>query len=112
MHETAANVAKTLPGLAGGSVAWAAQITSGALFGAISYHYYGRFPEISGIAMAALTVKVINAGWGSCSPARFCCAPPAGPRPEAGGLGRVDRIWNCRIGCGGLSALVFLSVGG
>lgn len=31
---------------------------SGAGFGAISYYYYGRFPEIHGVAVAALAIKV------------------------------------------------------
>jgi len=37
---------------------WAVQIASGAGFGAISYYYYGRFPEIHGVAVAALAIKV------------------------------------------------------
>lgn len=45
-------------------IAWAVQIGSGALFGAISFYYYGRFPDISGIATAALFVKAISAGLG------------------------------------------------
>jgi len=40
---------------------WAAQIASGATFGAISYYFYGRFPDISGIAVAALAIKVVCA---------------------------------------------------
>ena len=37
---------------------WLAQIVSGSAFGAISYYYYGRFPDIAGIAVAALAIKV------------------------------------------------------
>ncbi|MGH8725517.1 MAG: hypothetical protein ACREU1_11715 [Burkholderiales bacterium] len=37
---------------------WAVQIASGAGFGAVSYYYYGRLPEIHGVAVAALTTKV------------------------------------------------------
>ncbi len=54
--------ARSLAWLVG--LAWAAQIASGALLGAISFYYYGRFPEISGIASGALIVKVISAGLG------------------------------------------------
>jgi hypothetical protein len=37
---------------------WAAQAASGAGFGAISYAYYGQFPDIHGIAIAALATKM------------------------------------------------------
>lgn len=39
-------------------VAWSAQAISGAGFGAISYAYYGHFPDIHGIAIAALFIKM------------------------------------------------------
>lgn len=37
---------------------WAAQAASGAAFGAVSWLYYGRFPDIHGIAVAALLLKI------------------------------------------------------
>ncbi|MDP3482584.1 MAG: hypothetical protein Q8S05_04645 [Sulfuricella sp.] len=37
---------------------WAAQIASGAAFGAISFYYYGKFPDIGGLAITALAIKV------------------------------------------------------
>jgi alcohol dehydrogenase class IV len=43
---------------------WAAQGASGATFGAISYATYGRFPDIHGIAVAALALKVVCAAAG------------------------------------------------
>ena len=43
---------------------WAIQATSGATFGAISYYYYGKFPDIHGIAVAALSVKLVCAALG------------------------------------------------
>jgi hypothetical protein len=46
------------------SVAWAVQIASGAGFGAVSYYYYGRLPEIYGVAVAALAIKIACAGAG------------------------------------------------
>ena len=39
-------------------IAWSAQAISGAGFGAISYAYYGQFPDIHGIAVAALYLKM------------------------------------------------------
>jgi hypothetical protein len=38
--------------------AWALQAASGATFGAISFHYYGQFPDIHGVAIAALFIKI------------------------------------------------------
>jgi len=40
---------------------WGAQVLSGMVFGAISYYYYGKFPDIHGIAIAALVVKMLCA---------------------------------------------------
>ncbi|HEY0878580.1 MAG TPA: hypothetical protein VGE10_09020 [Zeimonas sp.] len=45
-------------------VAWAAQIASGASFGATSLHYYGVLPDLGDIARAALVVKVLCAAIG------------------------------------------------
>lgn len=45
-------------------VGWAAQIASGAAFGAISFYYYGEFPDIGGLAVAALAIKVACAATG------------------------------------------------
>jgi hypothetical protein len=43
---------------------WAAQAASGAAFGAISFYFYGKFPDISGLAVAALAIKVACAASG------------------------------------------------
>jgi len=43
---------------------WAAQGSSGAAFGAISYASYGQFPDIHGIAIVALSVKIACAVFG------------------------------------------------
>ncbi|MCR4303137.1 MAG: hypothetical protein NUV63_02765 [Gallionella sp.] len=43
---------------------WLVQAVSGAAFGAISYYYYAKFPDIHGIAVAALRVKVICSALG------------------------------------------------
>lgn len=45
-------------------VGWAAQGASGAGFGAISYANYGHFPDIHGIAIAALVLKMVCAAAG------------------------------------------------
>lgn len=40
---------------------WGAQVLSGMAFGAISHYYYGKFPDIHGIAIVALIVKMLCA---------------------------------------------------
>ncbi|MCE9550532.1 MAG: hypothetical protein K8R50_05935 [Betaproteobacteria bacterium] len=40
---------------------WGAQAMSGMSFAAISYHYYDKFPDLHGIAMAALLIKMLCA---------------------------------------------------
>lgn len=40
---------------------WTVQLASGALFGLVSFHFYGQLPDIHGIAVAALAVKVLCA---------------------------------------------------
>ncbi len=45
-------------------VGWAAQAISGSAFGAVSWLYYGRFPDIHGIAVAALLIKMACAAAG------------------------------------------------
>lgn len=37
---------------------WALQAASGAGFGLISFAYYGKFPDLHGVAVAALVVKL------------------------------------------------------
>jgi hypothetical protein len=43
---------------------WAIQIASGGAFGAVSYFYYGRLPDIHGVAVAALSIKIACAAAG------------------------------------------------
>ena len=40
---------------------WMIQAASGATFGAISFAFYGKFPDIHGIAIVALIVKMLCA---------------------------------------------------
>lgn len=45
-------------------VAWGMQIASGALFGAVSLHFYGETPDLSAVALTALIIKVTAAATG------------------------------------------------
>jgi len=38
---------------------WGTQAFSGATFGAVSYYFYHQFPDISGVALDALIVKIV-----------------------------------------------------
>ncbi|HEX5337219.1 MAG TPA: hypothetical protein VFW53_02170 [Gallionella sp.] len=40
---------------------WGTQAASGAMFGMVSYYFYHRFPDISGVALAALQIKILCA---------------------------------------------------
>lgn len=40
---------------------WCTQALSGMMFGAISFYCYGKFPDIHGVAIAALAVKMLCA---------------------------------------------------
>jgi len=40
---------------------WLIQGVSGSLFGAVSYYYYGEMPDLHGIAVVALLVKMVCA---------------------------------------------------
>ena len=56
------NVKKKLAWLA--LAGWGTQAASGAAFGLVSYHFYHQFPDIAGIAVAALVVKMLCAATG------------------------------------------------
>jgi hypothetical protein len=58
-------------------IGWGTQAVSGATFGAISYYHYGRFPDIHGIATAALGIKVVCAALGFAVAARQLVADPS-----------------------------------
>ncbi len=46
--------------LAGVALAgWGTQAASGAAFGATSYYFYHQLPDIAGVAVAALAVKIV-----------------------------------------------------
>jgi len=43
---------------------WGVQAASGAAFGGVSYYFYQQFPDISGIAVNALVIKMLCASLG------------------------------------------------
>ena len=46
------------------AAAWAVQAASGALFGITTFYFEGHLPDIHGIAVAALLIKIFCAGAG------------------------------------------------
>lgn len=42
-------------------LAWGAQVASGVIFGAVSYYFYGEFPDLHAVAVGALAIKVLCA---------------------------------------------------
>lgn len=56
---------------------WVTQAASGATFGAISFAYYGKFPDIHGVAVDALIVKIVCAVLGFALVARQLFAHPS-----------------------------------
>jgi hypothetical protein len=83
---------------------WLAQAISGATFGAISYASFGQFPEIHGIAVAALSVKIACAASGIA-----LCALYLGRAPNWTGTQRAD-AWTALLtfGAVALCAAAFL----
>ena len=43
---------------------WAVQVVSGMGFGAVSYYYYDKLPDLHGVAFAALLTKILCAAVG------------------------------------------------
>lgn len=46
------------------ALAWGVQASSGAFFGLVTYHYYQHLPDIHGVAVAALFLKILCAFFG------------------------------------------------
>lgn len=44
---------------------WLVQIASGLSFGLVSFYYYGQLPDIRGLAVMALIIKILSAGLGA-----------------------------------------------
>lgn len=83
---------------------WLAQAASGAGFGAVSYHFYGQFPDIHAIARSALFIKLACAAGGILLAA-------ASLRQAAGWLPtRRGTVWNMLLllGVTALASAAFL----
>jgi hypothetical protein len=76
---------------------WVAQGASGATFGVISYAFFGQLPDIHGIAVAALSLKIGCAvlGFGLC--ALYLV------RETTWSEGRRRSVWTTLLVCAGLA---------
>ncbi|OGI44999.1 MAG: hypothetical protein A2637_00840 [Candidatus Muproteobacteria bacterium RIFCSPHIGHO2_01_FULL_65_16] len=83
---------------------WVVQGASGASFGAVSFLYYGKFPDIAGVAVAALVVKIVCAAGGFVLAALYLRA--GGRWTEA----RQEQAWRgeAALGATALTAAAFL----
>lgn len=83
---------------------WLIQGLSGAGFGAISYAYYGRFPDIAGVAVAALLIKM------SCAVSGVVLAGGYLRYGACLSQGRVELLWNGLVALGvtALTSAAFL----
>lgn len=83
---------------------WMLQGVSGAGFGAISYAYYGAFPDIHGIAVVALLLKM------ACAASGFVLALLVLRRARAVSAPRADAVWGALLllGATALTAAAFL----
>lgn len=52
---------------------WSTQAVSGPAFGMTSYYFHGKFPDIAGIAITALTIKIICVALGFLLVAAWLC---------------------------------------
>lgn len=52
---------------------WTTQAVSGPAFGMTSYYFYGKFPDIAGVAIAALTIKIVCVALGILLVAAWLC---------------------------------------
>jgi hypothetical protein len=83
---------------------WVAQGVSGVCFGAISYASYGRFPDIHGIAIGALILKM------ACAAAGFSLATLYLAREKSWLAPSRQRTWTMQLALAltALAAAAFL----
>ncbi len=83
---------------------WATQAASGAAFGGVSYYFYGRFPDISGIAANALVVKMVCAATGFLLLAGYLFKSDSWP------ASRINLAWvaSCVLAVTAISSAAFL----
>lgn len=84
--------------------AWLTQGLSGAAFGAVSFYYYAQFPEIFGVAVLALLLKMACTVAGILLAATYLCCGSVWP------AARQNLLWNILIllGATALTAAAFL----
>ena len=85
-------------------IGWITQGLSGAGFGAVSFYYYGQFPEIFGVAVIALVVKMACTIGGVILAGTYLCCGSVWP------VARQNLLWNVLVvlGATALSAAAFL----
>jgi hypothetical protein len=83
---------------------WGTQAASGAALGAVSYYFYHRFPDISGIAVVALGIKMVCVVMGFLLLGTYLCRS-AGWTPA-----RMNAVWiaSSALAVTALSAAAFL----
>lgn len=83
---------------------WVAQIVSGAAFGAISFYYYGQFPDISTVATVALVIKLACAVSGTSLAAFYLLHTPGRPAAWRRGIWLIMTV----LAASALTAAAFL----
>lgn len=83
---------------------WATQGASGATFGAISYYFYHQFPDISGIAVTALLIKM------TCVATGFLLLAAYQLKSERWTAARMNAVWSTSaiLSATALSSAAFL----
>jgi hypothetical protein len=66
---------------------WGTQAASGAAFGGVSYYFYHRFPDISGIAIDALVIKM------GCAAIGFLLLATYLFQSEKWTMARINGVW-------------------
>lgn len=86
------------------AVVWALQASSGALFGIVTYYYDGQLPDIHGVAVDALVIKII------CAVAGFVLAVFYGKWGSSWSAQKCRFFWGASFALGAvaLSAAAFL----
>ncbi len=83
---------------------WGTQALSGASFGLVSYHFYHHFPDIAGIAVAALAIKMLCAATGFLLMAAYILWGANWPKEK----GSVALLSSAILAATALSAAAFL----
>lgn len=85
-------------------IGWGTQAVSGAAFGLVSFLYYHKFPDIAGVAFAALAIKILCAALGFMLVAVYLLRGANWPAKNQG------RVWSssAMLAAVALSAAAFL----